>query len=462
MEEKSVETNQQFEMETDDAVDEPAKIALISSEGSRYEVAKDLLLQFSDYFQALTISGMRDANFKELTLECLSDASLREVNNFLLNLQSNEDHFGARDLCCVEKGLEGSFYLQIRSMTDKYLNYLSGQLNESTYERILHFAKKFAMFGTIEKVFAFIFDNFRCIVSKSEILSLSPDEMIRLVESDVVNVDREFDIFDLVVRWTSADESRRQYAELLFSKVRYNLMAVDEKRKASDLLIDLKLKVQTECYGFCTIGTIIAFGEPTFKIIHQCHAIELPAGPLCIYRIATSRLPGWDPCTTYYAQVYSLRLSLERVKQQGSGDKINKQDSEMFDCTTEQWTFLLSIKVPFNNPPSTVLINSSLYSFHFDYNSYTSQNHLSIQTINLKKYLNDNKSSSNTLSDLATYEKLKTNDTDDEGINRKCVCPVLMHPIFSYDTDTMLVHYYGSEFVKCPVTIAPLHVGQNK
>ncbi|ESN92711.1 hypothetical protein HELRODRAFT_189581 [Helobdella robusta] len=276
MKKKGVELNKNCKMEKDNAVDEPAKMVLISNEGGRYEVAKDLLLQSSDYFQALANSGMRDANFKELTLECLSDACLHEVEHFLSNVQSNEDHFGARDLCCVEKGLEGSLYLQIRSMTDKYLNNLLGLLNESTYARILQFANKFDLFEAIERVFEFIFDNLKCIILRSEILSLSPDGMIRLVESELVNVDCELDIFDLIVRWTSADESRRQYAELLFSKVKYNLMAEPEKRKASNVLEKLKINVQTEDHGFRTVGKIFGFGAPEIEV-------EQPFSSLSVY-----------------------------------------------------------------------------------------------------------------------------------------------------------------------------------
>ncbi|ESN92650.1 hypothetical protein HELRODRAFT_189553 [Helobdella robusta] len=265
-EERSVKMDKNGKMENDDAVDEPAKMVLISNEGGRNEVAKDLLLQSSDYFQALANSGMRDANFKELTLECLSDACLHEVEHFLSNVQSNEDHFGARDLCYVEKGLEGSLYLQIQSMTDKYLNNLFELLNESTYARILQFANKFAVFGAIERVFEFIFDNFKCIISRSEILSLSPDGMIRLVESELVNAVRELDIFDLIIRWTAADESREQYAKQLFRKVRYNLMAVHEKMKAKKVLKKLEINIRSKGHGFRTVGTILGFGYSRFKI----------------------------------------------------------------------------------------------------------------------------------------------------------------------------------------------------
>ncbi|ESO01825.1 hypothetical protein HELRODRAFT_188490 [Helobdella robusta] len=147
-------------MEKDDTVEESPTIVLISNEGGRYEVDKDLLLQNSEYFQALVNSGMIDARFKE-------------------------------------RG-----------------------------------------------------------------------DMLRLVESDLVNVGSEFDIFDLVVKWASVEESRRQDAELLFSKVRYKLMTENKKKKTCEVLNDLKINVQTECDGFRSVGTIFAFGMP-----HSQHVI---------------------------------------------------------------------------------------------------------------------------------------------------------------------------------------------
>ncbi|ESN92733.1 hypothetical protein HELRODRAFT_189594 [Helobdella robusta] len=597
---ESVEMNKKLKMEKEDDVDESSKIVLISNEGGRFEVDKDLLLQTSDYFRALANSGMRDAHSKELTLECLSDASLHEVNNFLSNIQLNEDFFYARDLCCVEKGLEGSFYLQIRSMTDKYLFLFSQHLNESTYANILQFANKFALFGAIERVFEFIFDNLKCIISRSEILSLSPEDMIRLVESELVNVEREFDVFDMILRWTLVDELRKQYAEPLFSKIKYNLMAVDKKKKANDILNDLQINLQTEIHGFRTIGTIVAFGKPDFKDnIQQPYFSSLPvydffktvnkeatespvvhfkttniqlqnfrkwgysvctfdngiyfAGGYCpltkevsvynptfckwsrlsdmqvarhgfyfgemgghLYAVAgetfkgvitrkveryipdedrwyiMAPLPiavimlsgtacngmlyvsgGWKVPDTLVNLVYMYNPALNQWSEKAPmltarhdhvmtsvGNKIfvvggrfyknvdgvivseYVMDGEMFDCTTDQWTSVLRIKEPFNKPRTSVLINCTLYCFGFDYGNEGSQNLLSIQEINLKRFLNDNKSSPNALSDLAPNDELEkkiSNRTDDEYIDSEDSCHI--HKFFtSHDRS---IYYVG-------------------
>ncbi|ESN92659.1 hypothetical protein HELRODRAFT_164740 [Helobdella robusta] len=548
MEDKGVELNKNCKMEKDNAVDKPAKMVLISNEGGRYEVDVDLLLQFSDYFQALANSGMRDANFKELTLECLSDACLQEVEHFLSNVQSNEDHFGARNLCCVEKGLEGSLYLQIQSMTDKYLNNLLGLLNESTYARILQFANKFDLFGAIERVFEFIFDNLKCIISTSEILSLSPDGMIRLVESELVNVDCELNIFDLIVRWTAADESRRQYAEQMFSKVRYNLMAVSEKKKASngehpfssisiynfvksltnkptkfpfEDFKDTKIRGLLplfEGHSICTVNNRIYFaggiyeGDAVTKRVRMFNGITskwsrpssmnvaraffyfgemgghlyavagmtvlrdvtftqtaeryipgknrwytiapLPvavislSGTACnglLYvsggykenEISVNLVYMYNPaCNQWFEKAPMLTARQDHVMT-ALGDKIfvvggncfatengldtveSAMDAEMFDCTTEQWTSVLTLKQSFWTAQHSILFNGSLLCFALDWLNH----YYIIQKINLKKYLDINKSSSN--EHKKKYDITNATDTEEScGVEHAVVYAV--------------------------------------
>ncbi|ESN92663.1 hypothetical protein HELRODRAFT_164744 [Helobdella robusta] len=99
--------------------------------GRRYEVARDSLLQNSSYYQDMVNSRMRDAHFKELTLDCLSDASLQEVSEFLLSLQSSEE-----DRSTKMKRIE---------------NIEKAYLNDSSYARIFGLAKKYALIEWFEK-----------------------------------------------------------------------------------------------------------------------------------------------------------------------------------------------------------------------------------------------------------------------------------------------------------------------
>ncbi|ESO05618.1 hypothetical protein HELRODRAFT_171272 [Helobdella robusta] len=190
------------------------QIVLISKSGGGHQVDRNMLLRTSGYFHGLANSGMRDAHYRELTLECLTDESLIEVKDYLSKLSTNVMENGGphlKSLNEVEAGLDGAFYLLINDMID------GGQ-----------------------KVIKYMSKNFKEISESCKSL-LSPDEMFCLVASAEINIDSEIDIFNLIIKWISEDQSK--IAEKLLTEVRYNLMTTNEKQKYTAILHDLNLNI---------------------------------------------------------------------------------------------------------------------------------------------------------------------------------------------------------------------------
>ncbi|ESO11242.1 hypothetical protein HELRODRAFT_194865 [Helobdella robusta] len=267
-------------------------IVFISKCGKRFEFDRDLLLEISNFFQNLVSSGMGDANSRELKLECLTETSLQQVRKFLANFQTNkqvtdiqstattkrvgtdlkmlaskyESIISLEALKRVEEGLIGALFLQIDSMEDMYVELLLKQLNESTYIRILQFAKKYLLGGVINRALGYVLKNFKQLAKLPEILTLSSSDILHLVKADFVNTEREVDIFNLIIRWVSVDESRRQFAENLLNEVKYDLMTRKEKQESYMVALnELELHVcpsDKSQNRFCSVGTMLMSGDP--------------------------------------------------------------------------------------------------------------------------------------------------------------------------------------------------------
>ncbi|ESO05622.1 hypothetical protein HELRODRAFT_191346 [Helobdella robusta] len=222
------------------------QIVLISKSGGGHQVDRNMLLRTSGYFHGLANSGMRDAHYRELTLECLTDESLIEVKDYLSKLSTNVMENGGphlKSLNEVEAGLDGAFYLLINDMIDGYIELLLKHLDESTCIRVLDIANKHVLINqVVKKVIKYMSKNFKEISERSKTL-LSPDEMFYLVASEEINADSEIEIFNLIIKWISEDQSRKCFAEKLLTEVRYNLMTTNEKQKYTAILHDLNLNI---------------------------------------------------------------------------------------------------------------------------------------------------------------------------------------------------------------------------
>ncbi|ESN94920.1 hypothetical protein HELRODRAFT_180027 [Helobdella robusta] len=269
-------------MEKDEAADDSRTIVFISKTGGRFEVSRASLLQTSDYYQALVKSGMRDARFSDLALEFLSDDSLQEVREFLLSPRCSEEENEKcsriiKRLTDIKRGLEGASYLQINDMKTLYLKYLLRYFNETSYVRLMKFAKKYASVEDMEMIYDSLMMNFRNIAKHPKIMPYNV--LFRLVKSELVNADSDFDILKIIIDWISAKESRRSYAEKLLKNVRFDLMCTEEKQKSAEAIKKMELDVPlTERTSNCHrgVGRLFALvNNNTDGFNSECYSVSL-------------------------------------------------------------------------------------------------------------------------------------------------------------------------------------------
>ncbi|ESN90585.1 hypothetical protein HELRODRAFT_166269 [Helobdella robusta] len=309
---------------TDDVVSKVGstgeRMILISKSGGRHPVDRNMLLRTSEYFQGLVNSGMRDARYRELTLECLTNESLLAVRDYLSRLSTNEMESrgtsSLKSLNEVEAGLDGAFYLQINDMIDRYIEMLLKHLNESTCIRILDIANKYLLIDqVVKKVIEYVLKNFKKISDSSKI-SLSPNEMFRLVASEEINADSEMDIFNLIIRWVLEDQTRKCFAEKLLTEVRYSLMTTSGRQKCTAILNYMNLNISCDADKDSnisrTVGTLFVVGStkskddnifnmlPVYNFVEACKASSNGTEPPVKFKTGKQGPPpslrGYNAC----------------------------------------------------------------------------------------------------------------------------------------------------------------------
>ncbi|ESN92674.1 hypothetical protein HELRODRAFT_189564 [Helobdella robusta] len=352
-----------MEIKKADDVDGSKMVVLISKTGGRFEVDEDILLRASGYFEGLVNSGMRDARFKELTLELMSDESLIEICEFLSKLLNDNRNNGyqctkSKSYKMLKEGLKGASYLQICSMIHVYNDLLSKYL--STFPRILKFASKYMLPDVLNNVREYVTENFRKLGMTSSVLKLAPDDICYLLESDFFNAESEFDIFNFVIRWISADESRRQHAEKLLTGVRYGLMTTGEWQRSNEILDELELNINKKekvVENFRSVGTIFALGSSPFKdvqpqvlsvydFIKTFEEERKDARSDSVQFRTANRLGPLVPCCRYKVCMVDkcLYLAGGGIVPQRLTDEIH-----VFDLTDSTWTQCSKMNVPRKN-----------------------------------------------------------------------------------------------------------------
>ncbi|ESO07861.1 hypothetical protein HELRODRAFT_195077 [Helobdella robusta] len=106
---------------------------------------------------------------------------------------------------------------------------------------------------------------------------------------------------------------------------------------------------------------------------------------------------------------------------------------ERYDCETNQWTYLLTLKKPVVNS-AFFTMNNSLHILGKEISSYNCSINTFIQKINLSKYLEMNNTSGNGDSNINNDDKKFNDNNNVDGCQ-----------IFSYEADISLIyHFFGN------------------
>ena len=183
-------------------------------EGKEFPAHKNVLAASSDYFMAMFSGHMATVSDKVHVYAITASAM-----NLLL------DFIYKGDILITEENVEelfcGSCLLLLDSVTQVCCKFIQERLNLTTCWGIRALADKFNSNDLLHRVNAFLVENFKEAVQLDEFLLLRAVDLDEFLQDDDIVIDREEDLFDLLVKWLNHDpENRRGFFPPLLRKIR--------------------------------------------------------------------------------------------------------------------------------------------------------------------------------------------------------------------------------------------------
>ena len=198
-------------------------VELIAGSGEQTEVIKAhriVLSSSSSYFAAMFgNSEFNEHKEKFVKLNSISFQILKTLIDFIYTGKIEIDQINVQEL------LAAADMLQLPEVVSGCAQFLCRELHPSNALGILRFSEAHNCKELAESAIGFINSHFPEVSEHEEILEISQQMMIRLISSELIRVDSEFQVFLVALRWIKHEVSiRKRFVFDILSNVRLFLV----------------------------------------------------------------------------------------------------------------------------------------------------------------------------------------------------------------------------------------------
>ncbi|XP_050424984.1 ring canal kelch homolog [Adelges cooleyi] len=178
---------------------------------------KIILASTSPYFHAM-FTSFEESNKDRVIIRELDSTALKLLIDFIYTAQImvTEDN--------VQILLPAANLLQLHDVQDACCDFLQTQLHPTNCLGIKSFADLHGCMELLSSSESYIQQHFSEVVEGDEFLSLSPEQVIKLISSDELTVPSEEKVFECVICWVNNESSiRKEFLPQLMEHVRLPL-----------------------------------------------------------------------------------------------------------------------------------------------------------------------------------------------------------------------------------------------
>ncbi|XP_038044815.1 kelch-like protein diablo [Patiria miniata] len=179
-----------------------------------------VLAACSPYFNAMFTSELKECNEKTVTLRDMDHVAIQEIVNFAYSAKVNVTEEN------VQSVLKAACVLQIEQVISLCCEFLKTQMHPSNCLGIKSFAERHGCFELQQAADTFAQQNFCQVVQQDEFLHLSVEDLVDLIRRDALNVPKEEDVYESVMRYLNQNrEERCKRVGEIFEHVRLPLLS---------------------------------------------------------------------------------------------------------------------------------------------------------------------------------------------------------------------------------------------
>lgn len=201
---------------------------------------KVVLSSSSPYFEAMFRPelGLSEGKQRKVHLYSIAADILAALVEFIYTNKVEINQSNVQEL------LAAADMLQLSEVVDGCCEYMVRELHPSNAVGILRFAEAHACDSLAKSALTFVNTNFPDVALEQELLDVPHTLLTRLIASESLRVDSEFQVFNAALRWIKHDiVHRRRYVFEILSNVRLPLVPLNFLDKAVTETLDVSLQV---------------------------------------------------------------------------------------------------------------------------------------------------------------------------------------------------------------------------
>ena len=172
-------------------------------EGRQLATHRCVLAASSQFFYTMFSSGMKESNETLLKLHSVSFDSMSVIL----------DYFYTREIVISDDNvlelLNTASFLLVTPVKKACIQILNKQLSIENCFSILQVAEQFGASELVKRASNYIKENFFSAVNNEEFVSISKKSLIDFISSDEIQVEREEEVYQAVLKWVKYDEENR-------------------------------------------------------------------------------------------------------------------------------------------------------------------------------------------------------------------------------------------------------------
>nr|XP_028606734.1 kelch-like protein 40 [Podarcis muralis] len=193
---------------------------VLKVKGREFPCHRLVLAACSPYFRAMFLSDMEESKKKEIDLEDVDPEVMGKILHYIYTSELDITEQNVQDIFTVAN------MFQIPSIFTVCVSFLQKRLCLSNCLAIFRLGLMLDCARLAIAARDFISDRFTLISRDEEFNQLSPDELIAIISTDSLNVEKEETVFEVVMKWAMARdrEARAKALPVVFESIRFRLM----------------------------------------------------------------------------------------------------------------------------------------------------------------------------------------------------------------------------------------------
>uniref|UniRef100_A0A8C5QYN9 Kelch-like protein 40 n=1 Tax=Leptobrachium leishanense TaxID=445787 RepID=A0A8C5QYN9_9ANUR len=195
---------------------------ILKIKGKEFPCHRLVLAACSPYFRAMFLSDLEESKQKEIELEDVDPEVMGKILHYIYTSEIEISEASVQDIFSVAN------MLQIPSIFTVCVSFLQKKLCLSNCLAIFRLGLMLDCPRLAVAARDFLCDRFNLVIRDDEFYQLSADELIAIISSDALNVEKEEEVYEVVMKWASKDnENRVKDLPIIFESIRFRLIPSD-------------------------------------------------------------------------------------------------------------------------------------------------------------------------------------------------------------------------------------------